>query len=192
MLNNLREATKELHENLEKENLAVKIISNKISLEEYKLLLLQNYIAYKISEKEISKFIPGYQSDKSEQLAADLQNLNVDTSLTHAFIDKFKISSYEEALGAAYVVMGSALGGVYISKEIPNCASLAGISNPYFFNGNRDGVKSWNTFVKELKAEDFSESQIIEASQKAKETFQFFGMVFRETEVIPPENSFKR
>ena len=72
MLNNLRNATQKLHEELEKENLAGKIISHEISLEDYKLLLHQNYIAYKITEAEISKFIPACKLDKSDQLAKDL------------------------------------------------------------------------------------------------------------------------
>lgn len=187
MLNNLRNSTKKLHEELEKENLAAKIISHEISLENYKLLLLQNYIAYKITETEISKFIFDYKSDKSNQLAKDLQNLNVDTSITEKFQDKFGLASYDEALGAAYVVLGSALGGMYISKEIPNCPELANISAPCFFNGDREGIKSWNKFVKELKAEDFNEIQIASASKKAIETFEFFGVVFRETSEMPPQ-----
>ncbi|MBZ9730965.1 biliverdin-producing heme oxygenase [Salegentibacter sp. JZCK2] len=188
MLTKLRNSTKKLHEELEKENLAGKIISHEISLEDYKLLLLQNYIAYKITEAEISKFIPSYKSDKNHQLAQDLENLNVDTSIFKEFQDKFKIGSYEEALGAAYVVLGSALGGMYISKEIPNCPELENIANPHFFNGDREGVKSWNKFVKELKAEDFNETQVAEASKKAQETFKFFGLVFRETSVVPQQD----
>jgi heme oxygenase len=188
MLTNLRNSTKKLHEELEKENLAGQIISNEISLEDYKLLLLQNYIAYKITEAEILKYIPSYKSDKSEELTKDLHNLDVDTSISKDFRDKFIITSYEEALGAAYVVLGSALGGIYISKEIANCPELANISTPHFFNGDRNGVKSWNKFVKELKAEDYSETQIAEASKKAKETFEFFGLVFRKTSVVPQKS----
>lgn len=185
MLNNLRNATQRLHEELEKGNLARQIISHEISLEAYKLLLLQNYIAYKITEAEISKYIPTYNSEKSEQLAKDLKNLDVDTSLSEEFQNEFSVNSYEEALGAAYVVLGSALGGVYISKEITNCPELATIAKPHFFNGERDGVKSWNKFVKELKADNFNENQIAVASKKAQETFEFFGLVFRRTSVIP-------
>lgn len=188
MLNNLRNATKELHEELEKENLAGQIISHEISLKNYKLLLLQNYISYKVTETEISKFIPSYKSAKSDKLAKDLETLNVDKSIAKEFQQKFKISSYEEALGAAYVVLGSALGGVYISKELPNCPALKDISKPNFFNGDRGGVKSWNKFVKELKAEDFTEIQIEEASKKARETFEFFRLVFKETAIIPKYN----
>ncbi|MBI6119819.1 biliverdin-producing heme oxygenase [Salegentibacter maritimus] len=181
MLNNLRDSTKKLHEDLEKENLAGQIISNDISLENYKLLLLQNYISYKITEDEIVKFIPTYKSDKSEKLAKDLEGLEVDASIYKEFKPEFALNSYEEALGAAYVVLGSALGGMYISKEVPNCRSLQGIPGPHFFSRDRDGVKSWNTFVKELKSKEFTEIQIKEASGKAKETFEFFGLIIKET-----------
>lgn len=188
MLNKLRKSTKKLHEDLEKENLAGKIISHEISLEDYKLLLLQNYIAYKITEAEISKFIPSYQSDKSDKLAKDLDALEVDKSISEEFHGKFSVDSYEEALGAAYVVLGSALGGMYIAKELPNCPALNGIPQPHFFNGDREGVKSWNKFVKELKAETFTEIQMNEASKKAMETFEFFGFVFKETSLITNYN----
>ncbi|SKB36096.1 Heme oxygenase [Salegentibacter holothuriorum] len=180
MLNNLRNSTKQLHEELEKENLASQIISHEISLEDYKLLLLQNYISYKITEAEILKYIPAYKSNKSEKLAQDLDDLEVDKSVFEEFHGKFQINSYEEALGTAYVVLGSALGGMYISKELPNCPALKGIPKPHFFSGERDGVKSWNSFVKELKAENFTEIQINQASKKAMETFEFFGLVFKE------------
>jgi len=181
MLDRLRNSTKELHEELEKGNLAQRIISHEISLEDYKLLLLQNYIAYRITETEIKEHIPAYKSEKTAQLAQDLETLEVDTLSVKRFETRFKLTSYEEAIGAAYVVLGSALGGVYIAKEIPNCPALAEIPNPQFFNGNRAGVKTWNKFVKEIKAESFTESQIAEASKKACETFEFFSLVFKET-----------
>ena len=184
MLNSLRNATKQLHEDLEKENLAAQIISHDISLENYKLLLLQNYISYKITEDEIVKFIPAYTSDKSIKLAKDLEKLEVDVSIYKEFKSKFVLNSYEEALGAAYVVLGSALGGMYISKEIPNCPELQGIPGPYFFSRDRDGVKSWNIFVKELNSKDFTEAQIIEASKKARETFKFFALIFKEASLV--------
>lgn len=180
MLDELRSATKELHERLEEENLAQKIVNHQISLEEYKLLLLQNYIAYKITETEIEKFIPNYNSEKSAQLNLDLEALEIANISTAPFSEGFKLNSYEEALGAAYVVLGSALGGVYISKEIPNCPHLAGIPKPHFFNGDRAGVKAWNKFVKEIKAENFSEAQIETTTKKACETFKFFSHIFKE------------
>lgn len=183
MLNKLRNSTQKHHEELEKENLARKIITHDISLEEYKLLLFQNYIAYKITEAKISEYITSYTSNKSEQLAADLESLEIDNSISKNFHDKFSINSHEEALGAAYVVLGSALGGVYISKEIPNCPHLQEIDKPQFFNGNRDGVKAWNKFVKKLKAKNFDENQIEIASQKAIETFEFFDFVFKEATI---------
>ncbi|SHF92362.1 heme oxygenase [Salegentibacter echinorum] len=180
MLDELRSATKELHEQLEEENLAQKIVNHQISSEEYKLLLLQNYIAYKITETEIEKYIPNYNSEKSAQLNLDLEALEVTNISTASFKEDFKLTSYEEALGAAYVVLGSALGGVYISKEIPNCPHLAEIPKPHFFNGDRAGVKAWNKFVKELKAKDFSEAQVKTATNKACETFEFFSRIFKE------------
>ena len=53
MLQTLREQTATLHKEIEKDNTAGLIMDHSITLEEYKLLLLQNYLAYKIVEDEM-------------------------------------------------------------------------------------------------------------------------------------------
>lgn len=179
-MNKLREATKELHEQIEKENLAALIIDHSINLEEYKLLLLQNFIAYAVVEKEISTHLEGYEGTKHLALEKDLQALEVDASLPLAFFqDHFRIKNRSEALGATYVVEGSALGGMLIAKELKECQDLRHLEKHNFFNGDRNNVKGWNKFQKQLKAENFTSQQELKMIEKAKETFRFFGEVFR-------------
>ena len=180
MINKLRNATQDLHREIEKDNLAGLITSHNIEMEDYKLLLLQNYTAYKITEAEIAEFLPGFKPVKSSYLEKDLKNLNINTTHDPSFANDFKIKNKAEAYGAAYVVEGSALGGMMISKEIKNCENLSGIPEQHFFNGNRRNVKGWNQFLKELRNTNFSEEEENQAIEKAKETFNFFGKVFRE------------
>lgn len=177
-MNKLREATAQLHKNIEKDNLAGLIMSNDITEEEYKLLLLQNYVAYKVTEVALMRKLANYSSDKSQRLQEDLLNLNIDASIAKEYLNKFIITNRAEALGAAYVVEGSSLGGMVIAKEIKNCEALAHINTHNFFNGDRDNVKSWNSFRKSLKEEIFTALEEIQAIDKAKETFQFFNEVF--------------
>lgn len=179
MLKNLREATRQLHEEIEQDNLAAKIMSHEISLGEYKLLLLQNYIAYKITEEQISSHLDNWKSDKSLRLKKDLEFLNVDTSVLVGFNNRFKISNKTEALGATYVVEGSALGALQISKELPHCQSLAQLDKPHYFNAERNSMEAWNSFLKRLRNSEFSEEEKSIAAQKAQETFRFFGEVFK-------------
>lgn len=181
MLIKLKAATEELHKEIEGGNLASLIISHEISLEQYKLLLLQNYYAYAITEPLIAKHLEIYQVHKTPILLQDLEQLGVNSSIPIPLRDKFRIINKAEAFGAAYVVEGSVLGGMMISKEIVNCTALSGIGNHYFFNGNRENVKSWNAFSKYLKQQEFTPLEEIQAIDKAKDTFIFFGEVFKST-----------
>lgn len=167
-----------MHEQIEKENQAKKIIDHSIALEEYKLLLLQNYIAYRTVEKQIARFLPDYEAAKHKQLEKDLTALDVATSIALEYEAEFSCNNKTEALGAAYVVEGSALGGMVISKELKECTHLNGIGEQHFFSGDRANVKSWNKFKKELDSHEYSEDEKEQATQKAKETFQFFGKIF--------------
>ena len=176
ILNSLREETSELHSELEKDNLANKIMDHSINLEEYKLLLFQNFIAYKNSESEIAKFLKDYKCDKTSRLENDLVGLGV-TDLT-CDLD-FSCKNEAEAIGAAYVIEGSAMGGMIIGKEVTNCNSLKDVPAQEFFNGNRSNIKAWNDYQKFLRSRDFSETEIDLATEKAKETFLLFRDAFK-------------
>lgn len=183
MLNKLRTETEELHRQIEQDNLASLIMSHEIKEEEYKLLLLQNYVSYHVTENAIARHINGKENFKSTLLEKDLQELKVNLSIVHKYEQDFKIGNRAEAVGAKYVVEGSALGGMMISKEIPNCPHLAHLSRHYFFNGDRQSINGWRTFLKDLKTESFTPEEEEQAVSKAKETFRFFGRVFNEVQL---------
>lgn len=178
MLEKLRTATNELHEEIEKDNLANLIISHKINREEYKLLLYQNFVAYKVTEEEIAGQLKEFGGTKHKQIEKDLENLDVDTLHSSFFKTHFSCKSEAEAFGAAYVVEGSALGGMMISKELPNCPNLKDIQTHHFFSGDRRNIKDWRKFSKLIKSQQFTPSQENEAIDKARETFKFFGSVY--------------
>lgn len=179
MLTRLREATQELHTQIEHENLANRIMDHSISLEEYKLLLLQNYLAYKITESEIKPHLSGWDSDKSSRLAKDLNNLKVETGITENFAQKFNVNNKFEALGAAYVLEGSALGGMQIAKELSACKALLDLPPQHFFVADRKSMEGWNIFLKRIRNTEFSEAETEQAAEKARHTFRLFREVFR-------------
>lgn len=178
MLSSLRENTQTLHKEIEKDNLAGLIMDHSISMNQYKTLLLQNYIAYKVVEEEVSPFIEDFNKSKSAQLEKDLNSLKVDTSILEDFVKKFKCQNKMEAIGAAYVVEGSVLGGMMIAKELNDCIHLNEIQIHHFFNGDRNNVNGWKQFCKQVNSNQYSAKEINEAVEKAKETFIFFGKVF--------------
>ncbi|MDT0689865.1 biliverdin-producing heme oxygenase [Salegentibacter sp. F188] len=184
MLSELRESTAELHEQIEQENAAGRIMDHSISIDQYKNLLYQNYVAYAISEKEIAAQISGYEGEKHKALEKDLKQLDLPAKIPSFPGNEFYCNSEVEALGAAYVVEGSAMGGMLISRNLKKCDKLAPIENHYFFNGKRDSLKSWNEFKKLLNSRSFTEEEKASAINKAKETFEFFGQVFRQQFVL--------
>ncbi|WBL26963.1 biliverdin-producing heme oxygenase [Zunongwangia sp. HGR-M22] len=179
MLETLRKETSDLHKEIESDNAASLIMDHAITLEEYRTLLLQNFLAYRIVEDEIKQFYPNFSTDKSERLAIDLKMLGVEfeTALSY-FKNDFYCRDKIEALGASYVLEGSAMGGMLIAKELQHCEHLKDISQHHFFNGDRKNVEGWKQFMKEVSSKEFTEEEIQIATAKAQETFRFFGKVF--------------
>lgn len=177
MIQKFRAATKPLHEQIERENIARHILDHSMDMKTYKLLLVQNYLAYFSVEKQIHRFLPELRTRKYLQLKEDLKALNL---APERFREKnnFSCTSRAEAFGAAYVVEGSALGGMLLSRHLEKCPKLD-LQPQKFFGGNRDGIKKWQYFQKLLSENTFSEEQEKAAIEKAKETFRFFGSVFR-------------
>ncbi|MDT0677504.1 biliverdin-producing heme oxygenase [Autumnicola musiva] len=180
MLNNLREATAVLHEQLEKENAANLIMDHNITLEQYRELLFQNYIAYYIAEKQISSQLSHYQESKHRALEQDLRALGIPREIPQSLAMEFYCNSKAEAYGAAYVVEGSVMGGMLIAKNLQKCPGLSEIKTHHFFNGKRDNIKSWRGFVKKLEESRFNKQEVVEATNKAKETFLFFSKAFKQ------------
>lgn len=176
ILDTLRDATAEQHRALEKENLANKIMDHTISLEEYKRLLFQNFAAYEVSENEVKKFLPQQESNKSLKLKRDLESLGVSSFDSPL---EFTCRNEAEAIGAAYVLEGSAMGGMIIGKELSSCQSLANLPEQQFFNGNRSNIKDWNNYLKFLRSREFTKEEIKFAAEKAKETFDLFEKAFK-------------
>ncbi len=181
MLNKLREETESLHREIEKDNLAGLIISHEISLEEYKLLLLQNYLAYEVTENGIAPHIPTFETIKSKQLLKDLENLDINIPPIENYSENYTINNEAEAYGAAYVVEGSAMGGMLIAKELDQCPALSHIDEHYFFNGKRQNINGWKSFCKSLKTKEFSIEEENMAVEKAKDTFLIFSRIFSDT-----------
>ena len=177
MTTKLKEETRELHDQIEEKNLAKQIMDGSIDLETYKLLLLQNYVAYQKTETEIKKFLSNYKGNKHLQLEQDLENLT-SIDLIPPKNDNFQCNSTAEALGAAYVVEGSALGGMVLAKKLKQCPALENLPPQNFFNGDKENLKDWQNFKKELEAYPFTKAEELEAIEKARETFRFFKNIF--------------
>ncbi|MCM4157076.1 biliverdin-producing heme oxygenase [Christiangramia antarctica] len=177
MLHKLRSATEQLHRDLEKDNLANKIMDHSINLNEYKLLLTQNYLAYAIVEPFLERYLEYYRADKSDRLKTDLLSMDSPIPKVELWLD-FSCNNLTEAIGAAYVVEGSAMGGLMIGKNIPDCNSLENIPPQKFYSGKREDIQGFQNFQKLLRSKEFSEEEKDMAAKKAVETFELFGKAY--------------
>ena len=183
MTERLKKETRELHEEVERSTIARDILNHSIDRNSYKLLLYQNYIAYAVTENVVAACLENYSPNKHQRLKQDLAYFNVQPKIP-AGIPLFECHNSAEAYGAAYVIEGSTLGGMLISRNLQKCQHLKDIENHYFFNGDKTAIESWNQFKAELNSQDFTEVQQKQAIEKAKETFQFFGEILKDTSLV--------
>lgn len=189
ILDYLKENTKNIHHQLEKDNLAKFIMDHSISKDNYLKLLIQNYKFYHsielalIQKRHLIKtsLHPFLTNEKSQRLKKDLKYLGCEVEDDLPQNISFQIDSENTALGALYVSEGSALGGLMISKQLKNCPHLRFMKEHCFFG--RDVPKilgRWKNF-KQTVTQDFQDDTIKEEVLKsATKTFEFFGEIMLE------------
>ena len=164
LLQQLRQTTAPLHERIEQKNPARAILDHSIGLEAYSRL-----------EPGIAVVLPFFKADKAARLYRDLVALNITPQPEP---DEFEINSVAEAFGAAYVLEGSALGGMLIAKHLSQCAQLKALPSQHFFSGDKASLAPWKLFQQELAVRDFNEPQTAELLYKARESFLLFERPF--------------
>ncbi len=170
----LKEETKELHQAVENENLAYKIINHTISADEYLILLKQNYAAYSNVEKAILKHEEKYKPIKFELLLKDLEQAN---TVIEPLYTSFSLKNKDQSIGAQYVIKGSSLGGSFIAKQMLDCPQLKPFLPAYFFSTDKSAIKDWNQFTRYLKENEklLNHEEVLLG---AKKTFEHFLKIF--------------
>jgi len=89
---------------------------------------------------------------------------------------KFIHKEIEKDIGALYVIEGSMLGTLLLSRNIIECDNLKNITSHSFFNLNnhKEKVNNWKSFSDIVNNKVFSESERKDASLVAEETFRLF------------------
>ncbi|MFD2697373.1 biliverdin-producing heme oxygenase [Mesonia sediminis] len=166
----LKEETKELHQAVENENLAYKIINHTISAKEYLILLKQNYAAYSSVEKAILKYEEKYKPIKFELLLKDLKQANANIETLNS---SFNLKNKDQSIGAQYVIKGSSLGGSFIAKQMLDCPKLKPFLPAYFFSTDKSAIKDWNKFTRFLKENEaaLNHDEVIVGAKKSFEHF---------------------
>ncbi|RFM34543.1 biliverdin-producing heme oxygenase [Chitinophaga silvisoli] len=181
MIEQLRESTAELHQDLERT--LIPVIKQANSPEAYIRLLqlfygyyypLEQYIAAHID----TSFPGGFEGRrKATQLLQDINVINgspLDPPVTCTNIPE--INDNAQALGAMYVLEGSTLGGQVICQIIQRNLPVPEISQALsFFNGYGEETRAkWDSFVHYLEGFHGTEEQKKRLVEAAADTFRQF------------------
>lgn len=145
----LKEETKSEHDKTEESLQSKKIFDRSYTLEDYKNLLIHNYLLISKYEPQVNKLLVSYPElkldlrTKINAITTDLNNLGVD--LNNDF-NADKLDNEAEAFGALYVMEGSTLGGNVIMKQLRKNPAFEDITFNYFgIYGGKTGLL-WQEF----------------------------------------------
>jgi len=174
----IKDYTKAEHAQLEKK--LIGMIRSIRSTEHY-LVLLEMFYGYyhslelKMDQYLTSEKIPDLaERRKSAAILQDIRDLGglPPAQVSAAVIPR--IQSYPQALGAAYVLEGSTLGGVIIARMIREQLQLSSPEGFTFFTGYGEAVQQmWRKFHSYMNAITEEAAQQ-EAADAARETFLKF------------------
>ena len=155
ILEKLRQATNEIHVALENETILRCFKDGSIDLMQYTSILQRFYGFFKPLESKVS--LPGIEGviedfpnrRKAVLIESDLQSLGQKPREDMAPLPIFDIPS---ALGALYVIEGSTLGGMVISKILKDHLGISRENGGAYFQGyGKETASMWKSFVQKLQ-----------------------------------------
>lgn len=150
----LRAATRETHERLHRHPGLCAAASGRIDAEAYVRLLTRLYGFHRAFEARLDLYGRGVfagEPVRSSLLASDLAALGVSAALQAAapLCDTLApIESDAQALGAIYVVEGSALGGAQIARALSEASSVSVACR--FFSNDGAPARGWKELLARL------------------------------------------
>lgn len=175
----LKEETKENHQSLER--ILIPQIKSIRNLEDYARLLGMFYSYFGGLEKKIDaavdkELLPDYDKRrKTSAIADDLLAIGASLPDLAADNDLPEITDHQQALGALYVIEGSALGGKIISKMIAQALGDSVQKALSFYDGyGEDTAEMWGTFKGILNEQLISNEEQTKVIRTADETFLKF------------------
>jgi heme oxygenase (biliverdin-IX-beta and delta-forming) len=180
----LRDATAEVHQRLHAHPGLAAAAMGKITLPDYRLLLMRIYGFHRPLESRIIEAAPALKLtiDVKERarwplLVEDLVALGVDLSAISAlplWAQSRRVANRGRLLGALYVLEGSAMGGTQIAQALSGVVGTAAGDGRRFFlgHGSRRGAM-WRSLLHELETiADGAEANL--AVQSATRVFEGF------------------
>ena len=185
IIDQLRAATGEAHKELDSSLMPV--FSGITNRDSYAEILQSFYGFFSPLMQKINAFVTEeVVADKATRRNADvalqdLAGMGIVYNTRYTATDLPLINSVDEAMGAYYVLEGSTMGGVYLSKIIRDKLNLENNDITSFFYGyGKESREQWQRFIDSLNslgAKSKDPHKIIEA---ANETFLKFKLHLEE------------
>lgn len=172
----IKTETTQNHKDVETAGYSRQIMSGRLTLAEYKKLIITNLVLNKAFEqqwKSLNFDLPTElileQRRKTASLQKDAKALGVSVPAISSI--SFPADTYEAFMGSLYVFEGSTLGGAIIHKQLKQNPNLSELDSFHFYScyGDRLGMM-WKIFLDHLsQIEDIAE--VDAAIEAAKTTF---------------------
>ena len=177
----LKSETKTLHDKLEQNPFMVKMHQKTFQKEDYIALLTLFYGLHHMAEAQLFQFeeLEMALRERCTKVKNDLIALGCDEKNLKKSCDNdldLKIDTLSKAYGALYVLEGSRMGGIYLSKMIKE---TLGEDTPLsYFEGFKEATPAYvASFKSRLNAKEFT-LDTKECIQCAKEVFVFTDYLF--------------
>lgn len=177
----LKSETKTLHDSLEQNPFMAKMQQKSFHKEDYIALLKLFYGLHHMVEVQLFQFeeLEMGLRERSSKLQEDLLRLGCDSTSIKKSCESdlgLKIDTLSQAYGALYVLEGSRMGGVYLSKRIKEAL---GEDTPLsYFEGVKEMTPAYVDLFKVQLNEKALLLDIQECIQCAKDMFVFTNYLF--------------
>lgn len=166
----LKEGTRPQHDKLESD---LNLLRKDLTLDDYVHILKRFYGIYRPLEPLLN--LPADRI-KIHHLEKDLSFFKINTSLIPLCETLPIVSSKSQSYGVRYVLEGSTLGGMVLSKHFKEIFHTSPDSGGFFFSGyGAETMMKWKHFQNELisfsSTPDYSPEELVES---ARDTFRVF------------------
>ncbi|MFT3926664.1 MAG: biliverdin-producing heme oxygenase [Myxococcales bacterium] len=148
MLEQLRETTRGQHEALDQ---SVVPPGEALTRERYAALLLGSFAVLRVLEERLERWFHAFSAPSRKQcLELDLSDLDVAVAVPTVLVPE--VGSLAAAFGCAYVVEGSALGGLVMARSLRSAFGPELRALRYLTLRAEDTGKHFRSFCRELDA----------------------------------------
>jgi heme oxygenase len=176
----LKVSTAPAHRKLDENPLVAGLMTGSLTIREYQAMLSGYQEFFSAWETAIQREFPSviselgrFRFEKSHWLSEDLRKLRVEPIITTVDLELPK--DRPGLAGCLYVIEGSTLGGMHLSR---GKVALPGDASRFFRGYGNQTLPAWADFIEWLEGQIFDETDRKRAAEMANWTFEWFQKKF--------------